>query len=125
MPDSGVCEETPNQQTNLYSTRPSALEQNPFYRNSRTLELLVSGVLTKRDAEVLFQDPWLKAEEVEQTGLRAIHYWTQDFCGQRGTEIGGKVAVLTARVRYWQLEWSRCTLPEAQKWHAVYPPLSE
>ena len=102
----------------------SGLTSNPFYQNGLILDLLAWGLLEKEEASAKFQDPLLKAEELERTGLRAPRYWSREYSGQVPEEIQEKLEVSERRVSYWQKEYERSEAPTALRWpHTVFPPL--
>ena len=85
------------------SQEKGSISENPFFQNAFTLDLSAWEVISRKEADRLFLDPWKEAERIEKTSLRAV---------------------LEARVRFWEQEFSSSDSRVARRWpHTVFPPL--
>ena len=80
------------------------LSANPYFQNAVTLDLLSWEIISRAEADRLFIDPWAEAERTEGTTLRAV---------------------VEAKVRYWEEEFTSSDSRVARRWpHTVFPPLT-
>ena len=80
------------------------LSANPLFNNALVLDLLSWDIVSRAEADNLFINPWKDAERVERTGLRAV---------------------ISAKVLFWQEEFSSSTSEVVRRWpHTVYSPIS-